>query len=440
MKYKAFKSAISALIMATLVVSCSEESSMTSQIDFDPLRNFVYAPDDSWAQHLISVAVPTEDEIRSRALEEYEAPSFQSSECVVGADGLWSFNLHLEQCDLWYGVYLELDNGKMRLLFDSSDADTPKPVKDSSDESKWTLVYSLPKTINKSKISIFLYAGHRGFTHVVGRNGIINNCTDWDAKFDFTTTELEMNPQTGGQPHSNGYFYNGFYYCGPAFGGGEDAPADIHLKRPWAEIHVLTQEFVDYGELNDIFFPEGVYSRLGMSYEGDWDTWYWRRSDYYLKIDGKNTVPWGHNNPICKWHNTLKGGNHERVTFEGKKMDYLGCFHVPVTKSLNDYGISHGGWNGGISYGNNGNPCFSITDKFYDENGGAYSGIQPQDISQVSTRDNLPETTFSENSRYVYYAVKSTATSQGPFSYCWLMNLGTPGGFTGLSDSEAYNY
>lgn len=403
MNKKIFNSVAVAALMVAGLTSCSEESSMAPQMPDVSTEGFVYAPDDSWSQFKLTTSAP-EEELRSRA--------FGTSEVTVGADGLWTFNQHIEDCDLWYAVYEQLSNGNKQLLFDSSTSGAPKPVRDKNDNSKWSLVYSLPKSVDIESIYIYLYAGHKTYTHVIGKSGVINNSASPDAEVRFTTAELELKPN-GRQPHTDGYFYNGFYYCGKAIGGASATTTEITLKRPWAEVHVLTDEFYRNGDIAKIWYPNGLFSRMGMSTDGAYSAWNSRISDLYFKVEGTSAKQNGADTPLCSYNNTLNASQWERVTFDGRKMDYLGCYHVPHTI------VNASAWGNGI-IANNNNPYISINKKAWT----TAADMKANDVINVQ----LPTTTFNENTRYIFYNKKlndgdTEAPGEGMLTNNWTYTI-----------------
>lgn len=393
--------------------SCSEETAMSPQIP-ETDDQFIYAPDKTWEPFTFSLSIPTEDP-RSR-FEFQGMPGVPVS--VI--DGIWSFNNYITggvfDWELWYCVYLE-ENGAIQHLFDSSTPDGPKPVRDSSIPTNWKFVFSLPKSVDVNNVKIAFYAAPKEFTHVIGINGVVNNCDVPDAIVSFSESGvngLAKNAihltENGVIPHDNGYFYEGYMFYGPALGGGSGINTQITLKRPWAEVHVLTDELMRNRSLVKELYPDGIYSMIGLpsSYIPLYLPSAWSRA-HYCNFDGSLGSAWApkryfNDRQWDEHHNSLSDNQFEKVTFDGRSMDYIGCIKVFPSHVSLDVAIINKSWEVA-----------------------SWSGVT-DGPSHSYANCHLPLVDFKANQRYIFYNNKLNdgdidVPGEGMFTNNWTYNV-----------------
>lgn len=260
-----------------------------------------------------SITVKIPDEIRTRSTSAGE----------IGEDGLYNFQIR-DINKLWYAVYYD-DSYRLSNTVVSTD----------SGLGTFNVNFTLSGVIDLSKLNIFFWAGNEeDETAINGTRPLI---------FDFNS----------GSVHINNAIFNGLdnvaiYDSFSAYINFSDySIADrknitVTLKRPFAQIHILSDDFI-ISDLKDDF-KNGVYVFPGIgdniptngSKNSSIDNIYQPRQWYYraktLYVDGSYPSS---SSKDYEFHNTLSGQYPERVTFKGRQMDYLSCFYIFIPDNEN---------------------------------------------------------------------------------------------------------
>lgn len=345
----------------------------------EPAKDYNPLDEKETVEWPVSISLP--DEFRTRG----------AAEGLVGPDGLYAFSREIDR--LWYAVYYNEE-----LLYDSEDASAPETIKT---DDGFSVMFKLHQQADPSKVRIFFWAGNAGDNVSVAdrtaSEGITlnfkNRCVSVDPKY--------MNGNnTALQEYDS---FSGYITLAESKERAEHHQK-IVLKRPFAQIHVLSDEFISPGVNMD--FPEGVTvvpgfgtdkadssnyaENLMAPYTWFYDASYsltpaYRDGEYIYKLND------------YEFTNTLSGASPERVTFKEREMDYLGCFYVfaPVQKAPLKYAVSSG----------NSSTLGKINLAFR-KKGAALSA------SEFASVD-IPAEGLQANNRYVIYNHESSAGGPG---------------------------
>lgn len=312
-------SAMSAIAICGLSSCNNEEDAPTGSVT-NPLL------DKDAVEWTATLELP--DEIRTRA----------AASGSVGTDGLYTFSREINR--LWYSVYY---NGA--LLYHSEQTNTPNAVQKGSG---FTVLFKFHKELDPSKIYIFFWAGNKDDNVTVAdvttssaiTLNFANRCVSVDPKY--------MN---GGNSALQEYdSFAGYIQLSPT----KDVAnfnLKATLKRPFAQIHVLSDEFTFPGVSTS--FPSGVTVVPGFgtveasktNYTNNLmspTTWFFDSSISLNPGYRQNEFAYSLTN--YEFTNKLSGKTPERVTFKSRSMDYLGCYYVfaPIAKTPLKPAVSSG--------------------------------------------------------------------------------------------------
>lgn len=257
---------------------------------------------------------------------------------TVGEDGLYTFTRDIDR--LWYAVYY---NGAY--LYDSEQDLAPDGVKK---DDAFTVVFKFHKDLDPTQIYIFFWAGNSE------DNVSLNDVIDSEAiNLNFQNRCVSVNPKymNGNNTDLQEYdSYAGYYQLSPTKDIA-DYNIKVTLKRPFAQIHVLTDEFTFPGVATA--FPNGVTVIPGFgadiatsdNYSNNMQlptTWFFDSSISMNPGYKQNEYKFTPTN--YEYTNNLSGTSPERVSFKGRTMDYLGCLYVfaPIEKAPLKYPVSSG--------------------------------------------------------------------------------------------------
>lgn len=265
----------------------------------------------------VSVNLPEEFRTRSAA---------QGS---VGSDGLYAFTRDIDR--LWYAVYYN-----DTFLYDSENPSAPETVKT---EDGFQVFFKFHQQIDPSQVKIFFWAGNKEDNVTVANVTKSNSIT---LNFENRCVSVDPKYMNGGNMSLQEYDSFSGYVRLSEKSGSDDYNRRIVLKRPFAQIHVLSDEFTYPGVSID--FPNGVTMVPGFgtddatvsNYTSNLlapTTWFFDSSVSLTPTYGQNEFIYSQNN--YEFTNRLSGSTPERVRFKDRDMDYLGCFYVfaPIEKA-----------------------------------------------------------------------------------------------------------
>ena len=309
----------------------------------------------------------------------------------VGSDGLYTFSREIDR--LWYAVYY---NGAY--LYDSEQALAPDAVKKGNG---FTVLFKFHKDLDPTKIYIFFWAGNKqdnvSVANQTASNAITlnfaNRCVSVDPKY--------MNGNnTALQEYDS---FSGYFQLSPTKNV-SNYNMKVTLKRPFAQIHVLSDEFTFPGVTTA--FPTGVTVVPGFGVNAATTanyttnlvsptTWFYDSSIALTPAYKQNEYMFTLTN--YEFTNRLSGTTPERVTFKNRKMDYLGCYYVfaPVTKAPLKYAASSGNTS-----------TLQYLNLAFRKNGQA---IGTSEFASVK----LPTDGLKANNRYVIYNHVNTGDGDG---------------------------
>ena len=319
MKLKSLLFAGISLFLMSVISSCSNSEEPEKVYD-----NYLENPD--LVDWTATIKLP--DNFKTRAA----APG------VVGEDGLYSFSRDIDR--LWYSVYYQGE-----YLYDSEQELAPDGVKQ---EDGFTVVFKFHKDLDPTQVYIFFWAGNSEDNVTVSDN------IDSDfINLNFQNRCVSVNPKymNGDNTYLQEYdSFSGYYQLSPT----KDVSnynLKVILKRPFAQIHVLSDEFTFPGV--NTAFPDGVTVIPGFgadiatsdNYSNNMQlptTWFFDSSITLNQAYKQNEFKFTPTN--YQFTNNLSGSAPERVTFKGRLMDYLGCLYVfaPIEKAQLKYPQSSG--------------------------------------------------------------------------------------------------
>ena len=281
---------LTCLLLSTVFYSCN-----TSQ---EPeLWNNNSSTDET--EYIISVNTPKE--IRTRGTDEI----------CKGDDGLLTINRTINK--LWYCVY-----NKNTILYTNTLTrnDTGIPFK---------ITFKLESSINPSDIYLFFWAGNQN-----DKISIEDETEEYDFNISYNdkTVTQKKNSEDDQLTWLQFDSFAGYYDLNSIKT--EDKKGSVTLKRPFAQIHILTDDFLETE--TELFrdYPDGVniYSWLSDDLTG----WNWWPTKWHYdtgKVDSEQVH--------LKIFNSLSdNGNILRTNYKNRKFDYIGCISVfaPSTGSV----------------------------------------------------------------------------------------------------------
>lgn len=256
----------------------------------------------------------------------------------VGTDGLYTFSREIDR--LWYAVYY---NGSY--LYDSEQDMTPDGIKKGDG---FTVLFKFHKDLDPTQIYLFFWAGNHEDN--VSVSDVVDSQT---INLNFANRCVSVNPYyiNGNNNELQEYdSFAGYYQLSPT----KDIAnynMKVTLKRPFAQIHILSDEFTYPGV--STAFPKGVTIIPGFggdianseNYSSNMQlptTWFFDSSISLNPGYSQNEYRFTATN--YQFTNNLSKQTPERVNFKGRTMDYLGCLYVfaPVEKSPLKYPVASG--------------------------------------------------------------------------------------------------
>lgn len=319
MKLKKFSFYALSLLFAVSVGSCThaDEPELESGKLFDG---------EDMIEWTAEIKLP--DEFKTRA----------AAEGKVGSDGLYTFSREINR--LWYAVYY---NGAY--LYDSEQDMAPDGIKKGDG---FTVLFKFHKDLDPTQIYIFFWAGN------TGDNVTVSDAIDSEAiNLNFHNRCVSVNPKymNGNNTELREFdSFSGYFQLSPT----KDISnynMKVTLKRPFTQIHVLSDEFTYPGV--STAFPNGVTVVPGfgsdiassVNYASNMmlpTTWFYDSSISMNPGYKQNEYRYTETN--YQFTNSLSGKTPERVTFKNRTMDYLGCLYVfaPVQKAQLKYPAASG--------------------------------------------------------------------------------------------------
>ena len=374
MKLKKFLPLALSLVIIPGLASCSSEAEPVVPVDIQP---------EEFADYSINLSLPAE--YRTRA----------AADGTVGSDGLYTFTRDVNK--LWYGVYIDGE-----ILYCSEDQDVEQAT---VTDDGFALNIKLHKEQDPTKVNVFFWAGSTDDAVVTTKTGA--------PSFNDANTKIDINYAAGCVTVSPRYIngdntvlkeydsFAGYFQLAPTADQPTDVAQTFTLKRPFAQIHVLTDELT-YPAVAAAY-PNGIAMQPGfgavrVNKDNVADnlknptTWFFKSSQVGGQSYAQNNLWFGQDQNYYEFTNMVTGTTPERVTFKGRKMDYLGCYLVfaPQTKQpLKNGSDVYGYFNLGFKDANN------LT---------AYS-----EFSYVK----LPAAGIKANERYVIYNHYNDPTDPG---------------------------
>jgi len=294
------------VIIIGLLSSCSNSSADTNLL----------SPDGDMLEWTLEVQLP--DDMATRA----------AASLAKGSDGLYSFTREINK--LWYAVYY-----KDQYVFDINSAGATQPAKI---DNKFYLIFKFPKLYDPTQLKVFLWAGNAednvstdDVTSV--SNGInlnfINRCVSIDPKY--------INGGSTDIAECDSFY--GYYQLSDT-----NNPTDFNLKftlkRPFAQIHVLTNEMVN-ADTKDAF-PSGIIAGMGVGGADEVSssnlnqnyvlptTWFYDNSVTLNPAYNKGDFIYTQSN--YEYATSMGSDFPELTRFKNKDYHYLGCmltFAIP---------------------------------------------------------------------------------------------------------------
>lgn len=273
--------------------------------------------------YFVSLSLP--DEYRTRAA----APG------TVGSDGLYAFTRNINR--LWYAVYVDGE-----FLYCSEDRDVEQAVKN---DTGFGLNIKLHRDQDPTKVNVFFWAGDKDDAVTVSKTGV--------PSFNDPATKIDIDYYNGCVTVSPKYLngdnaslkefdsFAGYFQLAATVADSEKANT-FTLTRPFAQIHILTDELTF--PTVAAAYPYGITTRPGfgstkinkdnaLSNLKNPTTWYYKSFDVGGVSYAKNNFWYGQEDNYYEFTNMISGNSPERVTFKGRKMDYLGCYLVFAPQS-----------------------------------------------------------------------------------------------------------
>lgn len=299
------------ILASSLLFSCSQENEPAQS----PVVN-----DGEMIEWTATLQIPGDLRTRDAAAGE------------IGSDGLYSFSGR-EIDRLWYAVYYD-----GAFLYDSEQSDAPNATKTA--DGHFTVPFKFHNTIDFTKVYLFFWAGNSN-----------DNVTTLDVttisdgiNLNFAKRCVSVDPKYMNGNNTELKEYDSFagYVQLSDTNDVSDFSVIATLHRPFAQIHILTDEFVVPGVSSD--FTNGVTVVPGFGSELATSTnytenlmspttWYYDSSIGQTPAYKQNEFTFSQT--PYEFTNTLSGSAPERTTFKDRTMDYMGCYYVfaPVVKA-----------------------------------------------------------------------------------------------------------
>lgn len=359
MKHKFLALSIFGCFASSLLFSCSDKN---EPIDY-PIINH------ETVQFIASVQLP--DGIRTRA----------AASGTVGSDGLYTFTREIDR--LWYAVYYD-----GQLLYTSEQEDAPETTL--VDNGWFKVPFTFHNTMDFTKIYMFFWAGNSEDNVTISD---VTEVTD-GINLNFEKRCVSVDPKYMNGNNERLEEYDSFAGYTQLASSKDDFDTNItyKLKRPFAQIHILSDEFTVPGLIT---YANGITVVPGFgSEEATTDnysdnllsptTWYFADEIADIPVYNQNEYRYSLTN--YSFTNNLSGVSPERVTFKKRNMDYLTCYYVfaPVVKSV----VKQAATEGGKSY--------SVLNMAFYPKGGSLSNAQFASVE-------LPEEGICANNKYIIY-------------------------------------
>lgn len=371
MKLKNFMFCGASLLASTLLFSCSQEN--------EP-GNVPNVGTDS-VEFFATVQLP--DGIRTRAA----APG------TVGEDGLYTFTREIDR--LWYAVYYDGE-----LLYNSEQEDAPNATKVSNGYFK--VPFTFHNKMDFSKIYLFFWAGNAE-----------DNVTTLDAtsatggiNINFAKRCVSVDPKYMNGDNSELEEYDSFAGYTQLATSNDVTTTNItyKLKRPFAQFHILSDEFTVPGLTT---YANGVTVVPGFGAESATSTNYndnllspttWYFADEIADDSNYKQNEFTYSLTNYAFTNNLSGESPERVEFKERTMDYLTCYYVfaPVVKSV----LKSAATDGGSEY--------AILNMAFYPKGGSLADAQFASVE-------LPTDGIAANNKYIIYNKSASDGGNGGF-------------------------
>ena len=357
------------MLASTMLFSCQQENEPAPAIN---------GPKDGMIEWTANINLP--DNFRTRAADSF----------AVGSDGLYTFNREIDK--LWYGVYYD-----GAYFYDCTSENAPVPQK--IEDGKFTVLFKFNNNIDPSKVYLFFWAGNESDN--VTTNDVQTVTDGINLNFQKRCVSVDPKYMNGNNIELKEYDSFASYVQLSTSNNVTDYNKSVTLKRPFAQIHVLSDEFTGAGGTSGfengltVVPGFGVETATKSNYTNNLlspTTWYFDDSINASPVYKKNEFSYSLTN--YEHTNSWSGTSPERVTFKGRNMDYLGCYYVfaPIIKSPLKYAEATSN--------------FSVLGKvnlaFRDKN----KVIANSDFVSVE----LPSEGIQANNRYVIY---NKSTSEG---------------------------
>ncbi|MCM1491460.1 MAG: hypothetical protein NC095_11660 [Muribaculum sp.] len=378
-----------AMMASAGLASCSQEE--------EPVGSLANPIDKDAVEWNLEMNLP--DDMKTRAAASNEK----------GTDGLYSFTREINK--IWYAVYYN-----DALLYDCTSAEAPQAVKNGD---KFTMLFRMPKIYDPTKIKVFFWAGNSEDAVAISNN----TSTTSGINLNFQNRCVSVDPKYLNGGNSTIAEYDSFagYFQLSTTTNVTNYNLKVTLKRPFAQIHILSDEFttpsVKAAYTNGITVVPGFgrYAATSSNIAQELvspTTWFY---DSSLSL-----------NPSYKQHeymftqtnyeyvNNLADTWPTRTTFKERDFHYLGCYLVfaPNDASANIQGAT--------ATGNTAK--YSKLNVAIRKTGDALS-------SSIFKAVDLPADGIRANNRYVVYNTKKTGNGDGD---------GGEGGGGFVSDSYAF--
>ena len=303
MKHKLLTFALMGAFASTMLFSCKNAE--------EPIPS----PGDNNSGEIVeySISVNIPEEMRTRA----------AAEATIGESGLFEFPLRTID-KLWYAMY-----------YDGTYKSSNSILRE--DDQSFSFTVRLDDKTDPSKLSFFFWAGSSGDQDGSDR-----------LSFDFNNCVVTINPVRFSSV-SNAYYDNHSVSVYDSFAGyfqfanSDDKSirsATFTLKRPFAEFHLLCDDFIPTS--SDLYkdYPGGIrtFSGLGSekvnysNYKNQMmlpNRWHYATNEVSNSLYDVNDLEFTNVGESNYLFNYLKDDTNDlRVTFKGRKMDYLAYFYA----------------------------------------------------------------------------------------------------------------
>lgn len=302
----------------------------------------------------------------------------------IGESGLYEYS-HREINKLWYAVYYENEV----LLYDT--------VENNTGSNSFQITVKLEELIDPTKLYFFFWATNKEDTRLI----YINADNDYPAglvELNYNNMNVTINPRWIDANYSDYLHYYDSFTGFFQFSDNKDEKGrskTFILKRPFAEIHVLTDEFIE----TDLYkeYTKGITSICGLGNEQmcqeNWNKLMymplvWNYGQKNLEYNNRFKYSNNANLSFC-FFNDLKG-NENRVRFKDREFDYIARFHILAPDITEEY-----------YYNNDGSPLtFNLLNMMFWEyiDYGIGQRIHDRYVSIP-----LPEGGLKSNNKYIIY-------------------------------------